>query len=110
MNRVRKAIPNLLQRLSTPRRTEIRTLVCVIAALGLFSAVAASGLNPAGLTPTPYPSTTGTGLPAITSSVTPLTGTADPNTETNGIIFGGVILVIIIIGGTLQVLRPRSGE
>jgi hypothetical protein len=107
MNRDRFALFKSLRRMLHPKASDQRTLIIIVTALVLFTAVAASGLTQAGLTPTPNPTASAIAL-KTSPAATPAPLFVDPNNVTNGIIIGGVILVMIIIGGTLQVLRPRS--
>jgi hypothetical protein len=110
MNRDRFAFLKRLRRFLHPNPSALRTLIWIVAALVLLTAAAASGLTPTGITPTPYPTGSAAALKTALPAATHAPIFVDPNNVTNGIIIGGVILVLIIIGGTLQVLRPRSND
>ena len=123
MNRARQSILEGFRRFLRPDNKESRQLAWIILALILIAAVAANNLPPgrlpqAQLTPTaaakqaayPPPSPDPAGKTAsLLPSPTPTIILPGQN-ETDGMIIGGVLLVLIIIGGTLQVLRPRSQE
>ena len=110
MNRARQAILNTVRRFLLPDQKETRQLALTVLALVLLAAVAANGLpfspeTQASLAPT------ATATPAVDPSPTATSSVQVPHqNETDGMIIGGVILVLIILGGTLQVLRPRAQE
>ncbi len=123
MNRAKQSILNAIQRFLRPDNKESRQLAWIILALILIAAIAANDLPQgriaqAQITPTPaasrIASSTASPGPAGQAYYPPPTATptiAVPGqNETDGMIIGGVLLVLIIIGGTLQVLRPRSQE
>lgn len=99
-----------ITRIAFRQRNSIIPLVGIAFVL-LLVAVAATNQSPvAQLTATPVPSGTTTLTPQTTATKTISPLVAEQNSYTNGIILGGVVLVLIILGGTLQVLRPRPNE
>jgi len=110
MNRAILAIASIFRRFNHPNLRETRQLVWIILVLLLIAAVAANDL----------PSTAPAQTPVVTPSTTVMAAYPAPTptptlvvpfqNETDGMIIGGVVLVMIIIGGTLQVLRPRANE
>jgi hypothetical protein len=111
MNRAKQAIRTAFHCIFRPDRGERHLLTWIILALLLVTAVAANDLPSAGLAQSSQiPPTTSAAL-ATKPVPTPTARLATPEqNETDGMIIGGVVLVLIIIGGTLQVLRPRSNE
>lgn len=101
----RSSLTNWFHRPFSAERPGSRRLL-LIAALIVFFAAAASG--PLGMVPavqaqvpTPEPQVlTATTIPAPVSN----------QSQTDGMIIGGVLLVLIIVGGTLGVIRRKSLE
>jgi hypothetical protein len=124
MNRARQSILEGFRRFLRPDNKESRQLAWIILALILIAAIAANNLPQGRLpqaqtTPTagtkqaaypPPPSPDPTGQAAYPAPSPTATINMAGQNETDGMIIGGVLLVLIIIGGTLQVLRPRSQE
>jgi hypothetical protein len=123
MNRARQSILEVIRRFLRPDNKESRQLLWIILALILITAIAANNLPPGRLpqaqtTPTiaveqaayPPPSPDSAGQAAYPAPTPTPTVSLPGYNETDGMIIGGVLLVLIIIGGTLQVLRPRSQE
>ncbi len=110
MNRAIHTVVNAFRRILHPNLRETRQLVWIILVLALIAVVAASELPATSSAQNPTAIPTGTAL-ATLQRPTPTSIHAVPDqNETDGMIIGGVVLVLIIVGGTLQVLRPRSNE
>jgi hypothetical protein len=87
---------------------ENRRLLLVVALVLLVAAVAAN--VPPRQPPAFLLQVTGTPAAQIAPTSTPVSVAVTNQNMTSGLIIGGVILVLIIIGGTLGVIRRKSSE
>ncbi len=120
MNRAKRALITALRRFIHPDQKETRQFAWIMLAMILMVTVAANDLPLAGpaqtlltptasviLTPQPPLGSPTSQAASPSPTATPTVAVPDQN-ETDGMIIGGIVLVLIIVGGTLQVLRPRS--
>ena len=109
MDKYRVPVKELIRRIWIPGTWASQRLLIIAALVLIITAVAANGsaeVYPAAM----LQSATGTPVPLAVATSTLIPAIATNQTQTNGLIIGGVILVLIIIGGTLGVIRRKSFE
>ncbi len=99
-----------LQRVFLNPASPARRLLWAGIALLVLAAVTASSLPFQPPAPTPQATAPAHALTQAARLATASATIAEQNNETNGIILGGVVLVLIILGGTLQALRPHPSD
>jgi hypothetical protein len=87
----------------------IALFLLLVAFIMLNSSVHSQGTQPTVAQPATDSSQTPRPQETVAPSPTPGLRTNDPN-EANGIIFGGVLMVMIVVVGTLSIIRKKTNS